>query len=120
MERNKKFITSVIDNGDAAFTKLVEGLISNGQPFLGELLESEGKSSNTSEQTNKNFRILDRKAAEPSADASERVVIDDEMLKKCPGVDKLRADTRDKMKTYLQEQVTRQTLNQERERSIYL
>jgi hypothetical protein len=27
------------------------------------------------------------------------------MLKKCPGVDKLRADTRDKLKTYLQEQV---------------
>lgn len=27
------------------------------------------------------------------------------MLKKCPGIDKLRADTRDKLKTYLQEQV---------------
>lgn len=40
-----------------------------------------------------------------SGDASQRVVIDDEMLKKCPGVDKLRADTRDKLKTYLQEQV---------------
>ena len=49
--------------------------------------------------------FLDRKATEPSADASERVVIDDEMLKKCPGVDKLRADTREKLKTYLQEQV---------------
>jgi len=31
-----------MDNGDIAFTKLVEGLISNGQPFLGEFLESEG------------------------------------------------------------------------------
>lgn len=27
------------------------------------------------------------------------------MLAKCPGIDKLRADTRDKLKTYLQEQV---------------
>lgn len=55
--------------------------------------------------------FVDRKANEPpSADASERVVIDDEMLKKCPGVDKLRADTRDKLKTYLQEQVLSSTL----------
>ncbi len=38
-------------------------------------------------------------------DGSEQVFIDDDMLKKCPGVDKLRADTRDKLKTYLQEQV---------------
>jgi hypothetical protein len=45
LEKNKRFIGSVIDNGDAAFTKLVEGLISNGQPFLGELLESEGMES---------------------------------------------------------------------------
>jgi len=33
------------------------------------------------------------------------VVIDDDLLRKCPGIDKLRADTRDKLKTYLQEQV---------------
>ena len=32
----------MIENGDAAFTKFVEGLITNGQPFLGELLEYEG------------------------------------------------------------------------------
>lgn len=38
-------------------------------------------------------------------DVSERVVIDDEILRKCPGIDKLRADTRDKLKTYLQELV---------------
>lgn len=31
-----------MDNGDNAFTRLVEGLATNGQPFLGELLESEG------------------------------------------------------------------------------
>ncbi|CAF5115143.1 unnamed protein product, partial [Rotaria socialis] len=30
-------------NGDIGFTKLVEGLTLNGQPFLGELLDSEGK-----------------------------------------------------------------------------
>ncbi len=48
---------------------------------------------------------LDKKSSESTADASERVVIDDEMIKKCPGIDKLRADTRDKLKTYLQEQV---------------
>jgi hypothetical protein len=88
LERNKKFITVIIDHGDAAFTKLVEGLISNGQPFLGELLENE-----------------DKKGFDFTGDASEQVVIDDDMLKKCPGIDKLRADTRDKLKTYLQEQV---------------
>ncbi len=49
--------------------------------------------------------LVDRKASDTTADASERVVIDDEMIRKCPGVDKLRADTRDKLKTYLQEQV---------------
>ncbi|CAF3445330.1 unnamed protein product [Rotaria socialis] len=87
-ERNKKFLTVIIDNGDAAFTKLSEGLIANGQPFLGELLESE-----------------DKKASEHTADASERVIIDDETLKRCPGVDKMRADARDKLKTYLQELV---------------
>lgn len=43
MERNKKFLSHIIDEGDAGFTKLVEGLIANGQPFLGELLESEGE-----------------------------------------------------------------------------
>lgn len=94
IERNKKFITSIIDNGDVAFTKLVEGLISNGQPFIGELLENE-----------------DKKGSDPTADASARVVIDDEMLRKCPGVDKLRADTRDKLKTYLQEQLLKAHLN---------
>ena len=49
MEKNKRFIGSVIENGDAAFTKLVEGLISNGQPFLGDLLESEGTDADLSE-----------------------------------------------------------------------
>jgi hypothetical protein len=49
--------------------------------------------------------LVDKKASDTTADASERVVIDDEMIRKCPGVDKLRADTRDKLKTYLQEQV---------------
>ena len=88
MDRNKKFLSNIIDNGDTAFMKLVEGLISNGQPFLGELLERE-----------------DKKTAETNNDVSERVVIDDEMLRKCPGIDKLRADTREKLKTYLQEQV---------------
>jgi len=53
--------------------------------------------------------FLDKKASEPTANASERIVIDDEMLKKCPGIDKLRADTRDKLKTYLQEQVINKT-----------
>ena len=43
VERNKKFLSHIIDEGDAGFTKLVEGLIANGQPFLGELLESEGE-----------------------------------------------------------------------------
>ncbi|CAF1234853.1 unnamed protein product [Rotaria sordida] len=93
-ERNKKFLTIVIDNGDAAFTKFAEGLIANGQPFLGELLESE-----------------DKKASEIVGDASERVVIDDDILKKCPGMDKLRADTRDKLKTYLQELLLKAHLN---------
>lgn len=31
------------------------------------------------------------------------------MLKKCPGIDKLRADARDKLKTYLQEIVNNNT-----------
>lgn len=93
-EKNKKFLNGVIDHGDNAFVKLVEGLIANGQPFLGELLESE-----------------DRKSSETTSDASERVFIDDDMLKKCPGIDKLRADTRDKLKTYLQEQLLKAHLN---------
>jgi hypothetical protein len=50
--------------------------------------------------------LIDKKATDPTADASERVVIDDEMLKKCPGIDKLRADVKEKLKTYLQEQVS--------------
>lgn len=29
------------------------------------------------------------------------------MLRKCPGIDRLRADVRDKLKTYLQSQVIR-------------
>ncbi len=58
--------------------------------------------------------FVDKKATDTNADASERVVIDDEMLKKCPGVDKLRADTRDKLKTYLQEQVRTDTRLQRR------
>jgi hypothetical protein len=58
--------------------------------------------------------LVDKKATDTNADASERVVIDDEMLKKCPGVDKLRADTRDKLKTYLQEQVRTDTRLQRR------
>ncbi|CAF0784028.1 unnamed protein product [Rotaria sordida] len=92
-EKNKKLLQSVIDNGDLAFTKLAEGLIANGQPFLGELLESE-----------------DKKASD-SADAAERVVIDDDMLRKCPGIDKLRSDARDKLKTYLQTQLLKAHLN---------
>ncbi|CAF1611161.1 unnamed protein product [Rotaria sp. Silwood1] len=95
LERNKKFLTTVIDTGDVAYTKLAEGLIANGQPFLGDLLESEDKKSSES----------------IAADASERVVIDDDILKKCPGVDKLRADTRDKLKTYLQELLLKAYLN---------
>ncbi len=51
---------------------------------------------------------LDKKSSESTGDVSERVVIDDELIRKCPGVDRLRADTREKMKTYLQEQVIRQ------------
>lgn len=31
-----------MDNGDSAYGKFVEGLVSHGQPFLGELLEREG------------------------------------------------------------------------------
>lgn len=49
---------------------------------------------------------LEKKTPEATADVSERVVIDDEMLKRCPGIDRLRADTREKLKTYLQEQVS--------------
>ncbi|UJR09850.1 hypothetical protein I4U23_014074 [Adineta vaga] len=90
VEKNKAFLSNIFDYGDAGFTKLVEGLIANGQPFIGELLENE-----------------DKKASESTDDVSEKVVINDEMLKKCPGVDKLRADTRDKLKTYLQEQLLR-------------
>ncbi|CAF0784466.1 unnamed protein product [Adineta ricciae] len=91
VERNKKFLSHIIDEGDAGFTKLVEGLIANGQPFLGELLESE-----------------DKKA---SADAAQQIVLGDEFLKKCPGVDKLRADTREKMKSYLQDQLVKAHVN---------
>ena len=80
-------------------------MIANGQPFIGELLENEG-----------NFDFIlfseailllsDKKASESNDDdVSKKVKIDDAMLKQCPGVDKLRADTRDKLKTYLQEQV---------------
>lgn len=47
---------------------------------------------------------LDKKS-ELSEDASERIIIGDELLRKCPGIDKLRSDTRDKLKIYLQEQV---------------
>ncbi|CAF3616040.1 unnamed protein product [Rotaria socialis] len=93
-ERNKKFLLSIIDNGDIGFTKLVEGLTLNGQPFLGELLDSE-----------------DRKASELTPDASERVFIDDDLLRKCPGIDKLRADAREKLKTYLQTQLLKAHLN---------
>lgn len=87
-EKNKKFLTSVVDNVDQAFTKVIEGLISNGQPFWGEFLEREHK-----------------KSSESTGDPSEKVLIDDEMLKKCPGIDKLRPEGRDRLKTYLQEQV---------------
>jgi len=38
------------------------------------------------------------------------VAIDDEMLKKCPGIDKLRTDAREKLKTYLQTQVKKKKL----------
>ncbi|CAF0874404.1 unnamed protein product [Adineta ricciae] len=91
IEKNRIFLSNISDYGDAGFTKLVEGLIANGQPFIGELLENE-----------------DKKASESADDdISKKVKIDDEMLKQCPGVDKLRADTRDKLKTYLQEQLFR-------------
>ncbi|CAF2010314.1 unnamed protein product [Rotaria magnacalcarata] len=93
-ERNKKFLLSIIDNGDIGFTKLVEGLTLHGQPFLGELLDGE-----------------DRKASELTTEASERVFIDDDLLRKCPGIDKLRADTREKLKTYLQTQLLKAHLN---------
>ncbi|UJR36251.1 hypothetical protein I4U23_028983 [Adineta vaga] len=92
VERNKKFLGHIIDEGDGGFIKLVEGLIASGQPFLGELLESEDKKT--------------------SDDASQqRIVIGDELLKKCPGVDKLRADTREKLKTYLQDQLVKAHVN---------
>ncbi|CAF1009220.1 unnamed protein product [Adineta steineri] len=68
-ERNKKFLTSIMENGDTAYTKLAEGLIANGQPFLGEFLETEG-------------------------------------------IDKLSSNTRDKLKTYLQEQLLKAHLNE--------
>jgi hypothetical protein len=51
------------------------------------------------------YLLVDKKASDLTADSSERIVIDDDMIRKCPGMDKLRADTRDKLKTYLQEQV---------------
>lgn len=138
----------VLENGDFAFTKFFEGLIANGQPFLGELLESEGNVvwndviarsnidlaarsylSSIVKKMKKNhahlffYRIerasesilitsclikpicLDKRVSDSTADATERFVLDDEMLKKCPGLDKLRADTREKLKTYLQDQV---------------
>lgn len=99
-------MTGILDNGDVAFTKFVEGLISNGQPFLGELLESEGRIYFLSERTSEMSKMyVDRKMSSTTADSLERVVIDDEMLKKCPGIDRLRADTREKLKTYLHEQV---------------
>ena len=88
-----------------AFTKFVEGLISNGQPFLGELLESEGTILKL--HTVLECSFVDRKMSSSTADASERVVIDDDMLKKCPGIDRLRSDTREKLKGYLHEQVNR-------------
>jgi hypothetical protein len=47
-------------------------------------------------------------------------VIDDEMLKKCPGVDKLRADTKDKLKTYLQEQVITRKKPTSEKKSTYV
>jgi hypothetical protein len=42
------------------------------------------------------------------------------MLKKCPGIDKLRADTRDKLKTYLQEQVIHKNFVPREEINLYL
>ena len=81
-------------------------MIANGQPFIGELLENEGNLGSIF-FTNKLTFLSDKKASESTDDdISKKVKIDDEMLKQCPGVDKLRADTRDKLKTYLQEQVT--------------
>ncbi|CAF1330375.1 unnamed protein product [Adineta steineri] len=94
-ERNKKFLTSIMENGDTAYTKLAEGLIANGQPFLGEFLETE-----------------DKKVSDSSDEASGRIVIGDEILKKCPGIDKLSSNTRDKLKTYLQEQLLKAHLNE--------
>ncbi|CAF1074980.1 unnamed protein product [Adineta steineri] len=89
-EKNKRLLKGLIDNADVAFKKFVEGLIDTDQPFLGELLENE-----------------DRKSLDSTDDPSEKVAIDDDMLKKCPGVDKLKADTREKLKVYLQEQLLR-------------
>ncbi|CAF1433411.1 unnamed protein product, partial [Adineta steineri] len=84
-----------MENGDMAYTKLAEGLIANGQPFLGEFLETE-----------------DKKISDSSDEASGRIVVGDEILKKCPGIDKLSSNTRDKLKTYLQEQLLKAHLNE--------
>lgn len=48
------------------------------------------------------FVRLDKKSAD---DVTQRFVISDESLKKCPGYDKLRPDAREKVKHYLQDQV---------------
>lgn len=48
---------------------------------------------------------LDKKVSEVTADASEQIFVDDDMLKKCPGIEKVRGDTRERLKTYLQSQV---------------
>ncbi|CAF1275112.1 unnamed protein product, partial [Didymodactylos carnosus] len=65
-----------------------EALIANGQPFLGEFLEAEEKKLDD---------VLDN--------ATEKIVIDDEFVRKCPGIDKLKVETREKLKNYLQEQL---------------
>ena len=105
IERNRKLLTSVVDNGDAAFNRLVEGLIAHGQPFLGELLESEGNLRRCRHRFVFRFTFPDRRASDPIIDTSEQIIIDDDMLKKCPGMDKIRPETREKLKTYLQTQV---------------
>ncbi|CAF0769103.1 unnamed protein product [Didymodactylos carnosus] len=93
-ERNKKFLPSLIENADLAFNRFSEALIANGQPFLGEFLEAE------------------EKKAGDMMDTTGEIVIDDDFLRKCPGVDKLKVETREKLKIYLQEQLLKAFLKE--------
>ena len=99
--------------------KFYEGLIANGQPFLGEILENEGKilhvANRNIEKTIVYLRTicfyLDKRASDLSNEPVERPLIDDDLLKKCPAIEKLRPDMREKLKNYLQEQVSSVTHN---------